>query len=286
MSTTRAWKSGDSMKEQRSTVGVQANRRDERGASLILALLFIVVVGVIIGAISSLTLNDLNNTGKFDTASAQAYSASSVVNVAIQTVRYTPQSSANVLGTCWGSSPSKLTFNGIQVEIWCETTVNSGSSQSRVVSMYACNTSTTTTGSTCQANPLLTVVEAYDDYSTSGTDTCLTNPSSTTCGFGATTLAWTWGSLATAVGGQSLNSITITSTAPTHATHGGATYTPTATALSGDQVVITSGSTSVCTITSGVVHFLTAGQCTLNFDDPGNFNYAPATEMSQIFNVS
>jgi len=280
--------SGSSIAKTRTSAPARSTRGDERGASLILALVFIVVVGVIVGAISTLTLSDLNNTGKFDTASAQAYSASGVANVAIQTVRYTPQTSAGVLGACWttGANPSTWTFNQVQMKIWCDTTVNNGSPQSRVVTMYACNTSVTTSGPSCQSNPLLTVVEAYDDYSTSGTDTCLISPSSSTCGFGATTLAWTWGSIATAVGGLSLNAINITSTAPSNATHGGATYTPSATALSGDPVTITSGSTSVCKITNGIVSFLTAGQCTLNFDDAGNFNYAPAPEKSQIFTVS
>ena len=151
--------------------------------------------------------------------------------------------------------------------------------------MYACNTTDTTNGSNCQSNPLLTVVEAYDDYSKLGTDTCIANPSSSTCGFGATTLAWTWGSLATAVGGLSLNAIQINST-PTSPTHGGSTYTPSATATSGDPVIITSATPSVCTVSGGVVTFKMAGQCILNFNDPGNFNFAPATQVQQNFNVN
>jgi hypothetical protein len=277
------------MTEPRISNPPSSHRYDDRGASLILALVFIVVVAVIVGAISTLTLNDLNNTGHFDTASAQAYSASGVANVAIQTVRYAPQSSG-ALGTCWGTTPSEWTFNKVQVEIWCQTTVNGGSSQSRVVTMYACNiTNVAITASGCQSKPLLTVVEAYDDYSTYGTDTCSpTNAGSSTCGFGATTLAWTWGSIATATGGQSLNAITITSAAPTPPTHVGATYTPSASATSGDQVTITvaSVSTSVCTISNGVVSFIATGSCSVNFDDPGNFNYAPAPEQTQVITVS
>ena len=267
------------MTESRTPTPSSSHRYDDRGASLILALVFIVVVAVIVGTISSLTLNDLRNTGKFDSASAQAYSASGVANVAIQSVRYKPQSalgvSAGALGQCWGptSSSSEWTFNNVQVEIWCETTVNNGSPQSRVVSMFACNTKFTTIPSKCQSTPLLTVVEAYDDYSKLGTDTCSsTNFGPSACGFGATTLAWTWGSLATATGGQSLNAITITST-PTTPTHGGPTYTPVATAASGDPVTITSTTPSVCTISNGVVSFVTA-----------NFNYAPAT-LTQSFTV-
>ena len=81
-----------------------------------------------------------------------------------------------------------------------------------------------------------------------------------------------------------LDSITITSTAPS-ATVGGPTYTPTATAASGDTVVITSATTSVCTISSGVVSFLSAGTCTLDFNDPGNSTYAAAPQVNQGFTV-
>jgi hypothetical protein len=34
------------------------------------------------------------------------------------------------------------------------------------------------------------------------------------------------------------------------------------------------------------VTFKMAGQCTLNFNDPGNFNFAPATQVQQNFNVN
>lgn len=272
-------------------------RRDERGASLILALVFIVVVALVVGAIASLALNDLNNTTHFDSASSLDYAASSVADLAIESVRYAPQSQAGTPGECWNPGSgyvSQYPFNNYTVAVWCTTIENPGSSQTRVVTMYACESQLTSTStsqavssaeSTCASNPLLTVVESYDDYSSSGTDLCLSEPSSSTCGFGATTLAWTWGSLATATGGLILNSITITSTAPTNAVVGGH-YTPTASATSNDQVVITSATPTVCSISGGVVTFLTTGQCTLNFNDPGNFNYAPASEVSQSFSIT
>ena len=94
----------------------------------------------------------------------------------------------------------------------------------------------------------------------------------------------TSGSMSLAVN-QGANTITITSTAPGSATVGGATYTPTATATSGDTVVITSATTSVCTISSGVVHFVGVGTCTLDFNDTGNANYNAATQATQSFSV-
>ena len=87
--------------------------------------------------------------------------------------------------------------------------------------------------------------------------------------------------------GQGANSITITSTAPSNAVVGGATYTPTATATSGDTVVITvdSSSSGVCSISGGVVTFNHVGTCTLDFNDPGNTDYLPATQVVQVVSV-
>jgi predicted Zn-dependent protease len=84
---------------------------------------------------------------------------------------------------------------------------------------------------------------------------------------------------------RATNGVTITSTAPGGATYSGATYQPTSSATSGDQVVITSGSTSVCTIGGGVVNFVGVGACTLDFNDAGNLNYLAATQQVQTFVV-
>jgi hypothetical protein len=266
----------------------QCRDRSERGASLIIALVFIVVVAVIVGAISSLAINNLNNTTRFNSATAMDNTASNVANLAIQSVRYAPQTQNGVAGACWnsGGAVSQQQFNNVTVAIWCNSVQHPGSSQSRVVTMYACPLPQGSSEANCQSNPLLTLVEAYDDYSASGTDTCPTNPSVSTCGFGASTLVWKWGSLAAAVGGLILNTITIASTAPVNATVGGQ-YTPTATTTSGDPVTITPASgITACSVSSGVVSFIAAGQCTLNFNDPGNFNYAPAMELTQSFSIS
>jgi hypothetical protein len=82
------------------------------------------------------------------------------------------------------------------------------------------------------------------------------------------------------------NTITVTSTAPADAAVGGLTYTPTATATSGDSVVITSATTSECTINSGAVTFVGSGTCTLDFNDAGNAYYPAANQVTQSFNVT
>lgn len=281
---------GATVKRSRTRLAPESSDRSEKGASLILALVFIVVVAVIVGAISSLAINNLNNTTHFNSASALDYSASNVANLAIQSVRYNPQTVNGVAAACWtpsGGTLSEEQFNGLTVAIWCNSAIHPGSSQSRVVTMYACEDSSTgapITEASCQSKPLLTLVEAYDDYSAAGTDTCALSPSNATCGFGASTLVWTWGSLANAVGGLILNTITVTTPIPTGAAVGGQ-YTPIATSTSGDPVTILPVDSTICSVSVGVVSFVASGTCTLNFTDEGNFNYAPAPIVSEQFRI-
>ncbi|HUY07555.1 MAG TPA: hypothetical protein VMU99_09880 [Acidimicrobiales bacterium] len=84
---------------------------------------------------------------------------------------------------------------------------------------------------------------------------------------------------------QAANTIDIISSAPSNATVGGASYTPLATASSGDSVVVTTSTPLVCTISSGVVNFVGAGSCTLDFSHSGKVDYAAATQVIQTFNV-
>ena len=82
--------------------------------------------------------------------------------------------------------------------------------------------------------------------------------------------------------------ITVTSSAPGSAVVGGTTYTPTATATSGDTVAITvdGSSSSVCSISGGVVSFQAVGTCKLDFNDTGNSNWNAASQVQQSFGVS
>jgi outer membrane protein OmpA-like peptidoglycan-associated protein len=82
--------------------------------------------------------------------------------------------------------------------------------------------------------------------------------------------------------------VAFTSTAPAGAVVGGSTYTPTATATSALTPVITvaAGSSSVCTISGGVVSLIGAGTCTLYANQAGNGTYTPATQVLQSFSVA
>ncbi len=63
-------------------------------------------------------------------------------------------------------------------------------------------------------------------------------------------------------------------------------FTPTATATSGDKVAITLDKTSAgCSISDGKVTFTAAGTCVVDFNDAGNTTYAAAAEVHQDIKV-
>lgn len=85
---------------------------------------------------------------------------------------------------------------------------------------------------------------------------------------------------------KATQAIAFTSAAPSPAIVGG-TYSPTATATSGNPVAFTiDASTSArCSISGGVVTFTAAGACTINADQAGDGNWDPAPRATQSFGV-
>ena len=174
--------------------------RDEAGATLVLALLFLVVIGTIVGAIASWTSNDLKNTLVFQQERNVQSALLTATNVAIQNIRYTPlietgqkdTLNANPPSYCWGSSsPSQTTAQGETVDVWCSTVWNPNSAQTRIVTISAClDNNGLDTAATCAMNPGLQTVVTFDDYS-SGTPSvggaaCTPPTNGGTCGAGMT----------------------------------------------------------------------------------------------------
>ena len=174
----------------------------ESGAVLILALVYLVTIGLVVAALASWASNDLNNTTKFNAVNELHYSVSSVTNTAIQTIRYSPLPSATptqkqptALGNCWtpsGTPNSQLTINTYTVTVWCSTFEDNTSGNTRQVTFYACLSSLTSTQ--CQSTPLLTAVVTFDDYPTGGgillTSQC--NLGAGQCGYSQTLNSWIW----------------------------------------------------------------------------------------------
>jgi hypothetical protein len=66
----------------------------------------------------------------------------------------------------------------------------------------------------------------------------------------------------------------------------GTTLNITASSDSGLLVSLTSPTSGVCSVTGGVVTFLTTGSCTINANQAGNSNYSAATQVSNTFAVN
>ncbi len=84
--------------------------------------------------------------------------------------------------------------------------------------------------------------------------------------------------------------ITLGTSAPSNASVGGATYSPSATATSGDHVAITLDGTSTgCALNAGIVSFTAVGTCVVDFNDAStgpSDPYASAAQIQQSFSVA
>ena len=176
-------------------------------------MVYIIAISLIVGALTDWAMNDLNNTTKFNTAGQFRIALSSVTNLAIQNIRYTPDPSNPVsnptgLGTCWVpvSSPavSQYTINNYNVAVWCNTSTAFASEKTRTVTLYACLSSLTSSSTTtaintamtnCQSGPQLKAVVIFNDYPAQGApgQTMQCNLGLGQCGEGMTLQSWTWG---------------------------------------------------------------------------------------------
>lgn len=188
---------------------------DERGASLILALVFIVAVSLMVIPLSNWAASSLNNTTNFQKVSTLDYALSSATDTAIEAIRHTPQPlnpSLNAeyygvqpTGYCWqpaSGTVSSLQINGYTIDVWCQTTVNLALdvAGTRIVTLYAC-TSTVGGGTeaACQATPQLQAQVSFDDYPLSGGIKLISqcNIETGSCGFSQTLNQWIWATQAT-----------------------------------------------------------------------------------------
>jgi hypothetical protein len=190
----------------------------ESGAVLILALVYIVAISLIVGALADWAMNDLNNTTKFNSTGELRTAVSSVTNLAIQNIRYTPEPSSPTdltqtsLGNCWvpTAAPvvSQYSIDGYTVEVVCTTYPHFEIDQTRIVTLYACLSSlnaSSTSGAisaswtNCPTSAVLTAKVVFDDYPTQGapgqTVQCNTPPPAGLgqCGEGMKLLSWIWG---------------------------------------------------------------------------------------------
>ncbi len=178
-------------------------RRDDAGATLLLALLFLGAIGTIVGAIASWTSNDLSNTLVFQQQANVQSALSMATNVAIQSIRYTPligagqTLNASPPSACFGTqSTSEVAWTNPRngdvtwVDVWCSTLWDPTSAQTRTVTVSAClNDNGADTAVNCGKAPGLQTQVVFDDYSAANPTQSLAPckpPPTGTCGSGMT----------------------------------------------------------------------------------------------------
>jgi hypothetical protein len=178
------------------------SERSDRGATLILALVFL-VVSLVAGALVQWAGGDLTATSQFTSAHKNESAANGANAIAEQFVRYNFISSslfASPPVSCWstsGSSNFQLSSSGPIMSSWCSTISKPFSANSRVVTISTCPAGVSNI--TCAATPYLQTIVTIDDISqTTGITSCAptsgpVSNSGRTCGKHLTLNSWAFG---------------------------------------------------------------------------------------------
>lgn len=145
---------------------------DERGAALILAIAFLLVVGAIGAAVASSVSSGLNDRQTLDQVRARQYAADGAVEWAIARVRRDGPPEPPVTTTCgpFTKSDGVPTLNGVDIRVDCASAATetlTGFRQLNVI-FSAC----VDTGSAC--TDATTVVRAQVNFQAVGTGASLT----------------------------------------------------------------------------------------------------------------
>ncbi len=205
----------------------RGGEHDEPGAILVLALVFLLVGTVVVGALVSALTNDLNNSNTFQSVRSLQYAARSATDFAIQSIRYTPLLStsqtlnASPPNYCWGSGPVSTfqTIDGVSgMTVWCSTVWNPTSAETRVVTFSTCLlpsnlASYQDAAAQCEQNPFLQAVVTFDDYPP-GISAPTTAECVVYCGASMAVNSWVWSPVVPIVTGISPGSGPITGSTP------------------------------------------------------------------------
>jgi hypothetical protein len=196
------------MGRHRVTAGQrQEEHRADEGATMLLALIFLVVMSLVIIGVERWTGNNLANTSKFVSAQSLQSEANSANDLAIQFVRYTFMNTSldgQAPAPCWNTvsstasqyPPSGDTFPGptvLPVDAWCMTRFYPANSE-REVTVSTCKS--TVSAATCEGHPLLqTIVTITDNLSGCAPLPLNSTVSDTTCGTHMKISDWQFGAV-------------------------------------------------------------------------------------------
>ena len=164
----------------------KSSRHDERGASLVLAIIFVFAVGLALVAIGGLATGALRNTSNLQQLRSSEASAEAATTVALRYVQtsYTPSIYAGTLTSCLpvGSVSSTV--------VSCVQTASPPPGYSRIVDFFACPSSTPVLTCTAAAPSLVLHAQvAYSDWNFSGSKSCSATTQAT-CGSGIALDRW------------------------------------------------------------------------------------------------
>ncbi len=156
-----------------------SSERDDRGASLILALVFVFVIGMVLVAVGGLAANALLNTSNARAQRTSTGDAEAAVTIAMQYLRYNPAPDPAVSPSCLppnstipSSDPRVSSDNPFKVV--CTLALAPTSPQTRVVDFYACLSGGVTSQLACQTSAVLHAQVTYNDLNADGIDDCYT----------------------------------------------------------------------------------------------------------------
>lgn len=115
--------------------------RDEQGATLVLALVFMIIIALVLVPLVTLSGNGLQNTSNLLQEQSLEYRSNGAVEVAIQTVRYTDTSYSG--GSCFASGSPTVQIGlagpgNPPVYVNCLSQTSSNAAVSCEINVYAC----------------------------------------------------------------------------------------------------------------------------------------------------
>ena len=167
------------------------NSCDETGASLILAIVFLVAIALVLVSVGGLTSSSLVATNNLKSLRATETNAETAAILAIRTVR-TTYTSTYLTASPVNCSPAGTPTTEV---VYCEGSAPSSSYFTRVVDFYVCTTPTLppqTTGAQCVSGPPYLYLHAtvqYSDFNFAGVKACSATTTAT-CGTQMNILTW------------------------------------------------------------------------------------------------
>jgi hypothetical protein len=166
-------------------------RQDEIGATLLLALMFMVSGSLLIAGLMAWSGNDLRNVAAFKQSRTLNYAANSAIETAIANVRYTTNACPPAGLSISVPGPSTDPSQTLTIQVWCSPASPQSEqpyAASRDITFAACLNSSVIAGTCTQANPYLRAEVIYDDYVKG--DIANGTPCTNHCGENETIKSW------------------------------------------------------------------------------------------------